>query len=202
MSAPVTPPTDKQAAKREEILNVAWEIFAKEGFGRTSMDQIHACVGGSKRTLYKHFSNKEKLFEAMIERISGRVIKALKPRSASESLEATLFRMGVDYLTVLLSEDGLALYRAMTSEAQHFPELSRDFFENGPEAATKSLAQFLSLQQSKGSLPDIDLETAAELFLGAVRGNLHLSAVLAGRSHSPEIIHNKVSDAVRAFLKD
>ena len=132
----------RQAAKRAEILTAATEVFLEQGYGRASMDAVLARIGGSKRTLYNHFPSKEDLFAAIVTNVSDRVLAALRPPLDAGDIRKTLVTMGVGYLSVLLSPDGLALYRAMVSEAPHFPELARTFFANGPGRASGHLCDF------------------------------------------------------------
>ena len=42
--------------KRAEIVAIAQDLFFREGYAGTSMSQIAAAVGGSKATLYNHFT--------------------------------------------------------------------------------------------------------------------------------------------------
>ena len=200
MDTPIDGHLRRQAAKRDEILAVATDVFLKEGYGRASMDQVHARIGGSKRTLYNHFPSKEALFEAIVTAVSDRVLAALRPPLGAGDLRRTLVKMGTDYLVVLLSPDGLALYRAMVSEAPHFPELARTFFENGPGRASRHLADFFSDQKAKGHIDAEDPQVAAEHFLGAVRGDVHLAAVLSARKPSKPLIEATVAQAVETFL--
>src|SRR5258708_8438615 len=53
-------------ARREAILDVAQQVFLKEGYAAASMSTIAARLGGSKGTLYNYFRSKEELFEAFI----------------------------------------------------------------------------------------------------------------------------------------
>ncbi|MCV0429463.1 MAG: TetR/AcrR family transcriptional regulator [Roseibium sp.] len=191
----------RQAKKREEILAIATELFLKEGYGRASMDQVHARLGGSKRTLYNHFPSKEALFEAIVSRVSDRVLAALQPSLGDSDLQDALNRMGKDYLSALLSPDGLALYRAMVSEAPHFPELARTFFENGPSRASHHLAAFFREQKVIGNLDVDDPQIAAEQFLGAVRGDIHLAAVLSAKKFTSKVIEKSVAQVVGLFLR-
>ena len=189
------------AEKRDEILAVATEIFLEEGYGRTSMDQVRNKVGGSKRTLYNHFHSKEALFEAVITNVSNRALEALKPPLGGEDLRGALLKMGIGYLNVLLSPDGLALYRAMISEMPHFPELAKAFFENGPGRGSRHLAAFFREQKAKGVIDVIDPQVAAEQFLGAVRGDIHLATTLGVRSPSKQLVESTVSQAVEIFVR-
>ena len=190
----------RQAAKRAEILAAAKEIFLAEGYGRASMDAVLAKVGGSKRTLYSHFGSKDALFAAIVTEVSDRVLEALRPPLDGGDLRATLTIMGERYLTVLLSADGLALYRAMVAEAPHFPALAETFFANGPGRASRHLAGFFRDRKRTGVLRVEDPQRAAEQFLGMVRGDVHLAAVLSRRTPTGALVRKTVRQAVEVFL--
>ena len=191
----------RQAAKRAEILSAATEVFFQEGYARASMDRVLARVGGSKRTLYNYFPSKEDLFSAIVTNVSDRVLAALRPPPEGADIRQTLVAMGTGYLTVLLSPDGLALYRAMVSEAPHFPDLARTFHRNGPGRAVRHLATFFKDQKARGVLALDDPHLAAEQFLGMVSGDLHLAAVLSIRKPTRPLIRTTVQQAVETFLR-
>ena len=50
----------------EEILKIATKLFITIGFKSVTMDDVAAKLGMSKKTLYKHFANKEALIEASV----------------------------------------------------------------------------------------------------------------------------------------
>lgn len=191
----------RQARKRAAILATATEVFLEEGYARTSMDKVHAKVGGSKRTLYNHFPSKQHLFEAIVGSVSGRVLAALRPELAKGDLQTALLEAGIGYLEALLSREGLALYRAMVSEAPHFPELARSFHEQGPGRASRRLAAFFRERIAEGMLELADPQLAADQFLGAVRGDIHLAAVLAARRPDRAEIERSVRHVVGLFLR-
>lgn len=201
MKTTIQEQTRPQLDKRSQILLIATEIFLKEGYGRASMDQVHAKLGGSKRTLYNHFPSKDALFEAIVNQVSDRVLAALRAPLGDDDLRRTLMKMGTDYLGVLLSPDGIALYRAMVSEALHFPELARTFLENGPGRASHHLASFFRDQKAQNLLDVADPQIAAEHFLGAVRGDVHLAAVLSTKKPSNQMVKTTVAQAVETFLE-
>jgi len=78
---------ERNAARtRELILNAAYRLFWRNGFGRAGVDEIAEAAGITKRTLYQHFRSKDDLlagvlaaqhdlalarFEVMMQRISG-----------------------------------------------------------------------------------------------------------------------------------
>ncbi len=68
---------------REAILKAAQKLFARFGFNKTTVDEIAAAAHTAKSTLYYHFSSKEDVFRAVIER-EGRVLA----EGISEAMEA------------------------------------------------------------------------------------------------------------------
>jgi TetR/AcrR family transcriptional regulator, regulator of mycofactocin system len=51
------------------IVAAGLELFAERGFGRTTVDQIAAAAGISRRTFFRYFADKEELFFAEDERL-------------------------------------------------------------------------------------------------------------------------------------
>lgn len=78
-SATLTPTSDGPRSmtlsekKRLQIITAAETLFAAGGLDATSMDQIAAHAGVSKRTVYNHFATKTDLFAAILEAMFGKV---------------------------------------------------------------------------------------------------------------------------------
>ena len=52
---------------RQRILDAAYRLFRRQGFGRVSMDEIAAATRVTKRTLYYHFESKDQLLAHVLE---------------------------------------------------------------------------------------------------------------------------------------
>jgi AcrR family transcriptional regulator len=59
------------------ILGVAGQVFAADGYERSSMDRIAELAGVSKPMLYAYFGSKEGLYVAYIERTGGDLVQRL-----------------------------------------------------------------------------------------------------------------------------
>jgi AcrR family transcriptional regulator len=59
------------------ILGVAGQVFARDGYERSSMDRIAELAGVSKPMLYAYFGSKEGLYVAYIERTGGDLVQRL-----------------------------------------------------------------------------------------------------------------------------
>ena len=52
---------------KRKIFETSMKLFAEKGYDATSVEEIPATVGVAKGTLYYHFSNKEEIFNFLIE---------------------------------------------------------------------------------------------------------------------------------------
>lgn len=60
----------KQDQQKEQIVDVFQKHFNHHGFKKTSVDEIAQELKMSKKTIYKHFSSKEKIFYFVISRVA------------------------------------------------------------------------------------------------------------------------------------
>lgn len=64
-------------ATRDQLIEVATELFAKHGYEGTSIEAVLAAAGVSRGALYHHFAGKDVLFEAVVEAVEGRILADL-----------------------------------------------------------------------------------------------------------------------------
>lgn len=53
--------------KRRSILSAALRVFARQGYGRTTMEEVAKAAGIGKGTIYEYFTHKDDLFFAVYE---------------------------------------------------------------------------------------------------------------------------------------
>jgi AcrR family transcriptional regulator len=58
---------------RERILRVGRDLFAEQGYDRTSLRQIAECLRITKASLYYHFHSKEEILEAILGEFAERL---------------------------------------------------------------------------------------------------------------------------------
>ena len=68
--------------RREAILAAAAAAFSREGFAATSMGEVSAAAGVSHLIVYRHFSSKEALYEAVLRRAVESLERALEAPGA------------------------------------------------------------------------------------------------------------------------
>ena len=60
---------------KQEILEVALDLFSVQGFEATSVSQIADAVGIRKASLYSHFQNKQAILDALVNEVLGQYVK-------------------------------------------------------------------------------------------------------------------------------
>lgn len=199
------PKTERTAeqVRRNAILQAGIQVFLEYGYVNASVDEIVRRAGGSKRTVYKYFGNKEDLFAAIIENLAGQMLSPLSTAIDDDSsLQTTLEKLGKAYLDVLLREGSLAIFRTVVSEGQRFPELAKTFFRNGPHAAVMRLSSYLDQQVANGSLRLDDTCAAARQYFGMIRSDLHMRAALGVEPPTRDEINREVGTAVAMFVRE
>jgi AcrR family transcriptional regulator len=188
--------------RRELILDVAQDVFLKEGFANASMSVIAARLGGSKGTLYNYFKSKDDLFNAYVERRCLWQDEIFASPPAGETPQETLRRIGRAYLTRVLTDFNLRNFRLIVAEAARSPEIGQTFYEAGPKKGALRVAELLSGMAEAGHLDLDDPLEASHQFLGMVQ-NRYFKARLCNAI--PELTQKQIEDeaalATRTFLR-
>lgn len=64
--------------KRDQLMDCARQLFAKEGFHATGIDRILDEAGVAKMTLYNNFGSKEQLIVEVLDAASERLVGAMR----------------------------------------------------------------------------------------------------------------------------
>ena len=164
----------RTARKRQMVLDTATELFLRQGFAGTSMDEVAARAGVSKQTVYKQFASKEALFLGIVQSMTGaasdRVQTEMRDPAGTEQLVAELHGHADRLMTIALAPRLLQLRRLVISEATRFPELGKALYEGGPGRAIAGLATALGRWSAQGLLAIDDPLVAATQFNWLIMG--------------------------------
>ncbi len=142
---------------RQILVDVARQLFAKNGVERTTMNDIAQASGKGRRTLYTYFSRKEEIYAAVIEseleRLSDKLdeVAAMKMRPQEKIIELiythlsqireTVVRNGnlraeffrniwtVEKVRKKFDEDEIAIFRKVYTEGKAEGEFDIDNIE-------------------------------------------------------------------------
>jgi TetR/AcrR family transcriptional repressor of mexJK operon len=192
------------AARREQLIAVAEQLFLQHGFANTSVNAIVREAGGSLATLYAEFGSKESLFESVLSARAQRFFPEDRPTPRRPLNARTELRdLATHMLRRMLSEDGLAVYRLAVHEAPRFPALRKALLEIGLPGLLTRTARYLEQFVDAGALrieaSEHAMRTAAGRFVALVQGQMVFSAACGGEYSARERAAH-VDAAVDAFL--
>jgi TetR/AcrR family transcriptional repressor of mexJK operon len=160
----------RSARKHRAILEAARTAFLAKGFLGTNMDEIANLAAVSKRTVYQHFDDKERLFTEIVlsttDEIDGLVQIVGAELADPLDLAAGLGQLARRLLGALMQPDLLRLRRLVIASADRFPELGREWYERGFGRALATLASRFDELAGKGLLRLNDPLLAANHFVG------------------------------------
>ena len=193
----------KSDTKRRTILETAYRLFRTQGFDKTSMAEITAQVGGSKATVYSHFSSKEELFvECMMAALEDYMPGSLKHLDASRAHpRIALLNFGSSVLNFICSPEQLEVRRLIIAEAAR-SGTGKLFFDK-IAALRAQLSAFLAACMAHGSLRRADPDLAAEQLGAMLEAEMLEPLLLQVREASPDEQEtaSAAGRAVDAFLR-
>jgi AcrR family transcriptional regulator len=189
-------------AKRQAILEIARDIFMKEGFAAASMSAIAARVGGSKGTLYNYFPSKEDLFIAVVEdRCETTQSAVFDLTGETTDFDTALRGLGERFLTLMLSDENIALHRLVIAEAGRFPEIGRTLYEAGPKRGHARLTVFLNEAMARGCFQSANTARSAEQMMTLCLGDLYRQRLWNVRGAvTAEEVRTQIDAAHTAFM--
>ncbi len=199
--APARRGPGRPSRSNAELLDLSLDLFARNGFERTSIDAICAAAGMAKRTVYARYGDKGTLFKAALERAIDRWIVPIERLRAVEvdDFEQTLARIAEILVANIMSPAGLRLLRLTNAESGLMPDVGAYAVEHG---TGPTLAYLADLFRRKTDLREDGLPNAHEAavaFLHLVVGGPANNAawgVLPGQ----EAIDRHTRYSLRIFL--
>lgn len=198
-------PEKGRSPRAAAVLTAAREVFFEHGFAAATTDMIQRAAGVSKSTLYVHFPNKEGIFAAVIDAECAAYIAEIRAlRTPDAPLYERLVAVALAYLDIVLSPDGLALYRIVIAEAPRAPDLAHAFYRAGPGEMNVYLQELLMAASAKGeiAIAPASLGEAAALLANMIRGEAHMRALTEPAAPpSADLRRAWAALAVTAFLR-
>ena len=156
----------ERAAKRDAVLRAAVRMFNESGFFRTSLDDVAASLGISKRTIYHYLSSKDQVLLECVTIGLNQLLQAAEearrqPGSGRERLVAFLRR----YAEINMEDFGRCVIR--TAEEMLADE-SRPRYVELKRAVDQALRVSVAEAVADGSIAPVDVKLAAFTLAGAL----------------------------------
>ncbi|GGK20087.1 TetR/AcrR family transcriptional regulator [Salinarimonas ramus] len=169
--------------KRRAILEGAQEVFLRDGFSATSMDEVARAAGVGKMTVYRHFGSKDALFRDMLREIcGGTLVDAPTPPGAT--LEEELRSIGHAFVELITHPRRLGTYRVALSEAERTPDVSKLFYEGAVTPVVERVADRVAAHAP--DLPAEEVRLLAGAYLQIVQGYAFMRLIM-GMDREPDM---------------
>ncbi len=152
---------------RQRILLKTEEMFAKFGFARVTMEEIASELAISKKTLYKHFSNKEHLLKELIDSMKCEVNEFIEKLIEDNSIEfIDKLKQFMNFIAKQSSKlDGPMVRDMMRNQ----PEVWQDIQQFRKIKAHNNLSRLIEQGVSKGVFrKDLHIEIVVLAYVAAI----------------------------------
>jgi len=180
--------------RKEQLLDLALQVFATKGFHETSMTDIAELAGVTKPVVYQHFESKRALFLAIIDNVGKKMIGEITQATSQAPDGKSKAEQGT-----------IAFFRWVANDSNSFKFLYDSGTRNDPEFAEAVKQVTKSSADAIAPLIAIDLDAAhlrtlAHGVVGASEGVArHLLAT--NPSFNPDLVGKQVADLLWAGLR-
>jgi AcrR family transcriptional regulator len=114
-------------AVRGELAQLAMDLFVENGYDETTIDDLAAAAGMSKRTFFRYFASKEELVMGKYEVLGEQLAEDLAARPADEPIWVSLRQVFGQIVDHVESEGTAAV--AMEKMVRDHPTLNASYLE-------------------------------------------------------------------------
>jgi len=161
-----TTPSPKKKA-RQRILEAAAESFQTLGYARTTTQAIADKANVAEVTLFRHFGDKQTLFETVIQQIGGGFGFEFIEAQLSGELETDLTLISQHALHFFIAQQDAI--RMLMFESIHFPEMKTALAQN-PHQMIELLERYFQKQVNAGNVQVNDPQVTAQSFMSMIFG--------------------------------
>ena len=159
--------------RREQILETAVNLFSQRGFKGTTTKEIARAAGVSEAMVFRHFENKDALYEAILDtkgcqdgvrRFPWEENEALKKAIAVKDDIGVFYNIALDALNK--HQKDVAFMRLLFYSALEEHELAERFFHEFIERVYQFIGGYIAERQQDGAFRDVNPRIAVRSLLG------------------------------------
>ncbi len=181
-------------ARREQILDVAVQVFARNGFHGTSMNDVAEAAGVTKPVLYQHFDSKQDLYLALLGEVGNRLLNRITKATAGATNGREMTDLGFRAYFRFVAEDHDAFLLLYGSGASRNEEATAAVRVLTAEAA-KAISPLIAID-----IDPVHRRVLAQGLVGMAEGVSRFLVEL-GDDFDPDELGQRVADLAWAGLR-
>lgn len=189
MDEPVGKRELQKRQTRERLVEVAGELFARQGISATTTAEVAKAAGVSHGTVFAHFPTREELVAEVVARATGEVSRRLHERMGEADLDVrAILQAHLDALAV-----DEALQARLVMEAPLLPDLARRRLVGVQSALSHHLRLAAEREVAAGRMRSVKPHLLFNTWVGLVNHYLVNRDLFAPggsvlRSRGPELV--------------
>jgi len=187
--------------RRQQLIDVAMQVFATHGYRGTTTREIARVAGVSEAIIFRHFQNKEELYSAILdEKSNDRVIPETFSKLAKFVVEKDDFGFFYTLAISILDnqQNDEDFLRLMLHSALEGHEMADAFFEKLVLEVYGFVGEYIRERQADGAFISIEPRVIARSFLGTI---IHHSMNNLLWDRRRKILEISNEDAAREFTE-
>jgi len=188
-------------------VEAARTLFLAKGYAGTTMDDIAALAGITKRTMYNNYPDKEALFRQIIEDViayaeafARGLHEEFTVGITAANLAEKLDDLGRRMVLAIARPEVIALRKLLIGEARDFPALAASYYDRAPGQVIDALASGFAHLGKRRLLRVKDSRRAAAQFAYLVAGEPLDHAMLVGTIPPKAQLTTCANEGVKTFL--
>ena len=156
--------------EKQKILEFAIDKFLREGFYKTTMDDIASQLRMSKKTIYKYFPSKEELVKEVAFEFINKRIEQIKTIIESKFDSVTKFFKLIEYLSTFIikfSDRWIADIQLYT------PSVWKEIDNIRAKMMYANLMKIIQQGKEEGYFVDKPAEIIVTIFVSSIRGTVN-----------------------------
>lgn len=159
-------------ARRDRIVSTAVEMFTRQGYADTKLEDVARAVGVTKRTIYELVGDKETLFHTACARSFASIADfSINIQQGERDLRACLTDMAHRLIHHALSDEVISTARMMVFEGNRFPDLMQQVIHAGKRGLNARIGTFFAQLVELGMIPAVVISDASDVFFDVIVGN-------------------------------
>ncbi|CAG0949266.1 TetR/AcrR family transcriptional regulator [Geobacter sp.] len=193
-------PVERFSVTRERILDTAIGLFSTKGYSGATTREIAQQAGVAEVTLFRHFTSKEKLLEAVISHYSAIPgLKSFLPKALEMPYEEALVGMADMFLDTLVQiKDWI---RVMHAEVQRSPDKFIAIYHSFLDELLEIFASYFRELQKRGVLRNFDPDLGARVFHSMFYCFFNMEELLGRKKYRPTDRTKAVREFVSLFIR-
>jgi len=186
--------------RRTQILRAAMRCFASNGYRGTTTREIAASCGITEAALYRYFTSKRALYDALIDEKSAvppipQLVSEAVAQRDDHAVFGTVARVLIERA---LGDPDFIRLLFFTALEEH--QLSDRFYRSRVGGLSGFLIEYLEARIAEGAFVERDAALAARAFLGGVSDYINVRVIFAHGEIYPQTTDSVVESFVGLFL--